>query len=149
LAKTVASKSEPEKEFVVGGGPKGKATKSPSHTPIKTLALRAESSHTPNQQSIGHHQTLTKKKTSASSNLDKTVWNRLDFSNTPKEGVRRMLMWPIITTTGIDNRRMFLSYLQGDLHPTKVSLAAQEGLTRVVTRTFSDGRTMAARASVT
>jgi hypothetical protein len=31
-------------------------------------------------------------------------------------------MWPIITTKGASSRRVYLSQLQGDLNPTKVSL---------------------------
>ena len=71
----------------------------------------------------------SKKQTPVSSNLNESVWRLLNFSNAPGEGIQRMLMWPVITTTRVDGRRMYLSYLQEDLHATKVFLPTVAGQT--------------------
>jgi hypothetical protein len=108
---------------------KEKTVNTPTQTPGKTEAKKMEPFCTPSSQIKRQFYTPSKKRAFTSSDLDDTVWRLLDCSNTPREGIRRMFMWPVITTTGVDNRRLFLSYLQGDLHPTKVSLAAQDDLT--------------------
>jgi hypothetical protein len=85
--------------------------KTPPQTPGKASASPAVLNFIQSAQGSGMLHTPSKKRTSASSNLDETVWRLLDFANTLAEGIRRMLMWPIITTIGVDKRRMYLSYL--------------------------------------
>jgi hypothetical protein len=103
---------------------KGNTVNTPTQTPSKPVARQMEPFCTPNSLPNRQLHTPSKKRASPSSNLDDNLWRLLDFSNTPRKGIRRMFMWLVITTTGVDNRKLFLSYLQGDLHPTKVSLVA-------------------------
>jgi hypothetical protein len=110
-------------------GAKGKVVDSQPQIPVKIPTSSGAQNLTPRATNKKSQQTPSKKKTSVSSNLDETVWRLLNFLNTLVEGIKRMLMWPVITTRGIDGRRLYLSYLQGDLHPTKVSLSASAGQT--------------------
>jgi hypothetical protein len=110
---------------------KGSVVEPQPQTPAKNPASSSKTIFTKSSLDKEPQQTPSKKRTPVSSNLDESIWRLLNFSNTPGEGIRRMLMWPIITTTGVDGRRMYLSYLQGDLHATKVSLPTIAGQTLV------------------